>query len=512
MKNKISVPTCAALLLLILVLAANASAREHHPGLVLDVKDFGAIGDRRASDTAAVQSAIDSANKAGGGTVRFPAGTYLCGTLYLKSNVELFLEEDSIILGDVDLAQYPLNYFSFQSLTQTYGNRALIYSEKQRNIAIRGQGTIDGQGAAFPGTNVKYEGRPYPIRMIECQNVTLEDVTLRDGALWTVHFLACDNVVVRGLTINSFVNRNNDGIDVDSSHDILIEDCDIRTGDDAVCLKSTSFRKTKNVIVRNCVLQSHCNGFKMGTETNGGFENVLAHDLVIKNTRQSALALEIVDGGRLHNVRISDVRIDGAGCPLFIRLGNRGRPPVKGMDRPEVGTVAEIQISNVHAKGLTSFPVVISGIPRHAINDVVIRDCSFSFAGGGKKMPFPGAVPEVPWIYPEFDHFGPLPAYGVYCRHAQGITIENVQVSFVDPDPRPAFVFDEVRDLSVAGAKAASIKGTPYVAGVLRTQNAKFSNCETSGAAPLFLRLLGAKNSNVEVMAPVLPAGMKPSQ
>lgn len=512
MKKKFAAFTFTTLMPLFIVFALNSASGKSDPNQVLDVKSFGAVGDGRASDTAAVQNAIDSAWKAGGGTVRFSAGTYLCGTLYLKSNVGLFLEAGSIILGDTVLSQYPVNRFSFSSYTQNYGGRALIWAEKQENISIRGAGTIDGQGASFSDTGKKYEGRPYLIRLIECNDVLLENVTLRNGAMWTIHFLACDNVVARGLTIDSLVNHNNDGIDIDSSQNVLVENCNIRTGDDAICLKSTSFRQTKNVIVRNCVLESRCNGFKLGTETNGGYENVLAHDLVIRNTRLAALALEIVDGGHLNNVRISNVEVDGAGCPLFIRLGNRGRPPVKGDARPDVGTVSDIEISNINARGLTNFPVVISGIPGHFIHDVLIRDSSFRFAGGGKRLPFPGAVPELSWTYPEFDNFGPLPAYGIFCRHARGIAIENVQVSFVSPDPRPAFLFHDVWDLDVAGVKAGSMNGTPYVAGVLSARNARFSRFESSGDAPVLVRLLGMRNSGIEVTDPVLPPGMRPTE
>ena len=284
------------------------------------VRDYGAEGNGKSLDTKAIQKTIDACSKAGGGTVYFPAGTYLSGTIFFKNNISLYLDAGATLLGSTDDADYPVTICEYRSYTDNYTEKSLIYAEKVKNISILGRGTIDGQGEAFKQRRSKenpYKLRPYMIRMIQCQDVTIRDVTIVNSPMWVQHYLACDDVLIDGITVDSFVAGNNDGIDIDSCHKVRISNCDIFSGDDAIVLKATSDRACENITVTNCVLSTHCNAFKLGTESNGGFKNITFSNSTIYDTRLAAIALEMVDGGVLQRVNINNISISNSGTAIF---------------------------------------------------------------------------------------------------------------------------------------------------------------------------------------------------
>ncbi|MGB2806329.1 MAG: glycoside hydrolase family 28 protein, partial [Sedimentisphaerales bacterium] len=309
---------------------------------IYDVRDYGAKPDGKTLSTKSIQKAIDECAKQGGGTVYFPPGTFLSGTIYMKSNVTLRLDTGSTLLGSKNLKDYPPTVQAFRSYTDNYTDKSLIYGEKLQRIAITGNGTIDGQGAAFKGP---YKVRPYMIRIIQCQNVLVKDVTIQNSPMWVQHYLACDDVRIDGITVRSHVNGNNDGIDIDSCHRVIISNCNVDSQDDAIVLKSTSARSCRNVTVSNCVLRSTCNALKMGTESNGGFQNIVITGCSIYDTHLAGIALEIVDGGTMDRVVISNIAMNGVGAPIFLRLGNRARPFKKDMEKPKIGVMRNVTIS-----------------------------------------------------------------------------------------------------------------------------------------------------------------------
>src|SRR5512139_350970 len=338
--------------------AAPATATSDLPrGRWFSARHFGAAGDGSRLDTAAIQSAIDAAANAGGGTVVLPRGTYLSGTLFLKSGVHLYLEAGAVLLGSKDVADYPENRPAKRSWTDRLVCRSLIAGEKLKNVAIRGHGTIDGQGAGY---GVKYLVRPYLIRLVECEDVVIEGVHLRNSAMWLQHYLACKRVTLRGVTVFNFATRNNDGVDIDGCRDVCISDCIFHCDDDGITLKSTMERPCENVVVTNCVVSTHCNAIKMGTESHGGFKNITISNCAVYPARtpgfahkepegQSGIALMSVDGGHIDGVTISNISIQGMACPIFMRLGNRGRIFTDGVPKPDVGTLRNVKISNVVA-------------------------------------------------------------------------------------------------------------------------------------------------------------------
>ncbi len=415
-----------------------------------DVRDYGAKGDGKTLCTQAIQKAIDECSKAGGGTVYLPPGAFLSGTIYFKTGVTLKLAAGCTLLGSADLKDYPPTVPALRSYTDNYTDKSLIYGENVERIGIIGEGIIDGQGASFKGP---YKVRPYMIRFIECRNVTVRDVTIRNSPMWVQHFLACDDVRIAGITVRSLVNANNDGIDIDSCRRVVISDCNIESGDDAIVLKSTTARVCADVVITNCVLSTRCNALKMGTESNGGFQNIAIANCVIYNTRLAGVALEIVDGGTMDRVAVSNIAMNGVGAPIFLRLGNRARPFKEGMETPRQGAMRNITISNVEATGANPTGCAISGLPDAAIENVTLSNIRLSFEGGGTTADAARAIPEKPTDYPEYAMFGRLPAYGFFCRHVKNLRLNGVELALASPDARPPFVFDDVSDLELSGCR-----------------------------------------------------------
>ncbi|MBN2023573.1 MAG: glycoside hydrolase family 28 protein [Pirellulales bacterium] len=428
------------------------------------VTDFGAVGDGATLNTAALQKAIDTCAAKGGGTVFFPPGTYLTGTLFLRDRVTWHLDAGAVLLGSTDLADYPPQTPAFRSYTDVnYVDKSLLYGENVHDVAIVGHGAIDGQGSHEVFKNKPFKRRPYLIRMIECRNVSVKDVTLRNSAMWVQHYLACDNVAIDGVTIDSLANGNNDGIDIDSCDRVRVANCDIRSIDDCIVLKSTSPRPCRRVTVTNCTLHSRCNALKCGTESTGGFEDITINNCVIHDTRLSGIALETVDGGTLQRVVVSNVTMNNVGNAIFIRLGNRARPYLQdeakrradesskepAPARPGVGRLRGVIISNVIARGADQIGCAIAGVPGHPVEDVTLENIRITFAGGGERDLIDRHVPEQERQYPEYKMFGPLPAYGFYCRHARNVRFDNVRLDYEHPEHRPALVCDDVRGLQL---------------------------------------------------------------
>jgi polygalacturonase len=432
------ISTCA-----ICLIAANSAIAAEE---LYDVRDYGAKADGKTLCTESIQKAVDACSEAGGGTVYLPPGTYLSGTIYFKSGVTLELASGSTLLGSKNLKDYPPTVQAFRSYTDNYTDKSLIYGENVQNIAITGLGTIDGQGASFEGP---YKVRPYMIRFIQCKSVTLKDITIKNSPMWVQHYLACEDVRITGITVRSLVNHNNDGIDIDSCSRVVISDCNIESGDDAIVLKSTSAQVCKNIAITNCVLSTRCNALKMGTESNGGFQNVAITNCVIYNTRLAGIALEIVDGGTMDRIAVSNITMNNIGTPIFMRLGNRARPFKKDMKTPGIGAMRNITISNVEATGANPTGCAISGLPEAKIENVTLNNLRLSFEGGGTKTDAEREIPEKPTAYPEHSMFGRLSAYGIYCQHVKGLKLLNIQLQLDKPDQRHAVVLEDVENATI---------------------------------------------------------------
>jgi hypothetical protein len=443
---------------------------EDRPYRQFDVRAFGAVGDGVTNDRAAIQRAVDSCAVTGG-TVLFTPGTYLTGSIDLASNVELYVQQGATILGSTHLSDYAEHTPDLRSYNDLFLKHSLFYAERKTNVSLRGEGTIDGQGTAFPVVTRqkpdRYRNRPFMIRFVECRNVTVSGLTLRNSAMWMQHYLACEDLTIRGIRVWNHANQNNDMIDIDGCSNVVVADCIGDTEDDAITLKSTSPRVTENVVITNCVISSHCNALKTGTESTGGFRNITVSNIVVKPSANrtatvgfpsgiSGITLATVDGGMLERVSITGCVIEGPQVPIFIRLGNRGRKHSPDAPAPGVGRMRDISIDNVTATAGGPAGCSISGIPGHPVERIRLSNISMTFPGGGTAADAAGIPEEAVDQYPEGTHWGRLPAYGVYIRHANDVSMTDVSIRRDVPDARPVLSAVDVMELTITGLRGVA--------------------------------------------------------
>ena len=444
-----------------------------------NVLDFGAKPDGKILCTQAIQNAIDRCAEYGGGTVYFPAGTWLTGTVYLESHVTFQLDPGCVLLGSKEKKDYGRPYELQSPKSETFSYWAILAGKNLENIAIRGRGTIDGQGVNF-----KYKNGPRPknIYLENCSDVLIEGIHLRNAGSWMQHYRRCNRLTLRDVTVFNHVSYNNDGLNIDSSRDVIISGCRVDSDDDGIVLKSLSLAPCENVTISDCVVSSHCNSIKMGTESGGGFQNITVTNCTICSPRYSeviygrqrglaGLALEIVDGGTLDRVTVSNVTIKGVTVPIFMRLGNRARLYEKSQSKPDVGTFRDVILSSIIATDCSRTGCSITGLPGHAIENVTLDNIQLGFEGGGTKEEASRQIPERPTAYPESTMFGTLPGYGFFCRHVEGLRIHNLRLETAAPDYRHAIVLDDVNDAVIEGLDVPQTEGAAEVIRYTNSRN-----------------------------------------
>ncbi|MCE1199857.1 MAG: glycosyl hydrolase family 28 protein [Marinilabiliales bacterium] len=494
--------------IVLLLMAGTLHAKE------FSVRDFGAVSDTTVLSTAAIQNAIDACSREGG-TVLFPAGNWLSGTLILKSRVTLRLEKGATLWGSRKLEDYLPNIPQYVALRTRGKTKQLIFAENASQIAILGEGTINGQGAFFAdktAKGVQYD-RPHLIQMIHCSDIRIENVSLTNSGCWMEHYLACDRLQIKGIKVFNHCNKNNDGIDLDGCHQVTVSDAIIDSDDDALCIKSTSDRSSEDIVVSNCVLSSHCNAFKLGTETNGGFRNIVAGNLVVRpslytgkviyghETGSSAIALEMVDGGTLDGVAIANVKVEGTNTPIFIRLGNRARPFRDNQVITQVGRLSNVTLDNIQVTGARNLGCSITGIPDHPVENIRLSNIDICFDGGGTREDALRTVDEMEKEYPEAEMFGRLPAYGFFVRHARNVSFSHVRVHTQNGDLRPAFALSDARSTSLLALDLESTAGSDCNILSEKCEELMISGSKISGSSNTFLKLQGDANKKIALMA-----------
>jgi polygalacturonase len=442
------------------------------------ITDFGAKPDSTTMNTVFIQAAIDSAHHNGGGRIVVPAGTFLTGSLVLKSDTRLHLNQGAVLLGSPDPADYKkINRY-----------KALILADGAVNLAITGKGTIDGQGRRvslhldslfhigqidsahyeFAEKRPKWDIRPQIIEFVNCRNIIVKDVTLRNAAFWVQTHDRCENIIIDNVRTESDAYWNNDGIDISDCRQVRITNCFVNSSDDGICLKSHSpVHFCDSIYIANCTIRSSASAIKFGTKSLGGFRNVTIENIKVFDTFRSAIAIESVDGGFLENVLVENVEAQNTGNALFIRLGNR-------VNAPGGSSLKNITIRNMivqvpfgrpdHAYEVrgpdlpffhNTMPSSITGIPGFPVENVTLENITIHYPGRGNDglahMPLwrLDQIPEQVAAYPEFSMFGELPAWGLYVRHVNGLKMKNIQLTIDHPDYRAAIVFDDVRGLEV---------------------------------------------------------------
>ena len=464
----------------------------------LNVRDHGAKGDRHAIDTRAIQAAIDAAGRSGR-TVYFPPGEYLSGTLHLRSHTTLRLDAGATLVATPDDADFdPVEHLDHDSSADretTDFRFALLQGHDLTQVSILGPGRIDGNRAK--------RGGPKPIALKQCRTIRIGALTIINAPNYNISLLGCARVEIVGVTI---LNGYSDGIDPDCCQDVRITNCHIDSRDDAIVLK-TSFalgrrRATQDVTVTNCYLTTMHNALKLGTETTGDFRNIafsnctiVARSHALKGDLSSGVSIGTVDGGSVERVVVSDIRMTNVRAPIFVRLGKRGR----GQEVPMPGTLRNISISNVVAVGAMTASS-ITGIPGHPVGEIALKNIRVTAKGGGKAEPVLQNVPELEKTYPDAYMFKDLPAYGLYCRHVRGLTVDGIDLSVDQPDARPAVVLDDVDHAKVRALQAAPAAEAEPLVWLRSVRDCLLQGLRPRAGTKAVLRLSGADTARVRLL------------
>jgi polygalacturonase len=473
------------------------------PVALYNVHTFGATGDGKTVDTAAINRAIQAVHDAGGGTLIVPAGTYLCFTIRLLSNVHLYLSGGATILaadspkigettgyngGTYDAAGPPQAWEKYEDYGHNHWNNSLFYGEGLNDFSITGPGLIHGKGLSNGTKDIRSGTGGFiaeqagvgnkAIALKNCRNVLLRDFRVLKGGHFALLATGVDNLTLDNLLIDT----DRDGFDIDCCRNVRVSNCTVNAPwDDAICPKSSYAlgyaRSTDNVTIANCFVSGSYelgavldgtwkkfapemkvprNGrIKCGTESNGGFRNITISNCVIEGSK--GIALETSDGALLEDIAISNITMrDTVDAPLFLRLNRRNRGPQDTM-RP--GTLRRVLISNVVShNSRASTASIFSGIPDNAIEDVKLSNCFFGHQGlpaqalagwGDESTQMPDwksiRVPEIEDAYPELLRFGPTPSSGFFIRHLKHLEMSHVEIAPQAADPRPAFWLEDVQ-------------------------------------------------------------------
>lgn len=336
---------------------------------------------------------------------------------------------------------------------------------------------------------------------------------MQNAPNYSVSLLGCDFVNVDGVRV---LNGFSDGIDPDCCRFVRIQNCYVECYDDGICLKSSfalgKLRATENVTITNCQISSSSNAIKMGTESNGGFRNVTISNCVFfrrltgreAKRDKGGLAIETVNGGAVDRIVVTNLVMHDVAFPLFIRLGDQPR----GKNYAGPGTLENLSLANIVAIG-SEMTSSITGLPGHPVRNVALDNVRIVMAGG-VTQPGTLAVPEYPARYPEGNMFGILPAYGLYCRHVEGLTLRNLRVGWQQRDVRPALIVDDAREVELEGLVVEAMAGNAPVVWLNDVVGAFVQGCRLRTDTALFLKASGGKSQRLTLVSNDLGRAAKP--
>lgn len=455
-----------------------------------NIVDFGASADGKTVNTESIQKAIDTCAENGGGTVTFPAGTFVSGTLFLKSYVSLHLDTGAVLRGSTETDHYPVTIPPGMPPHIEF-TRSLIYGEGLKHVGITGQGIIDGNSAGyFEDMQELREAdymawrklRPYSVRIVNSEHVILKNITLINACAWCVHVRACRNLQIRGITLNNRQKGipNADGLDLDGCQDVRISDCDINSSDDALVIFG---KETRNILITNCLLSSHCHAFKLYSANN--FRTISFNNSIIHDTNRCGISLQMHNGSDLDMLAISNLIMHEVKCPIWIQQSEHP-------DQEPQGSVSNVNISNIQATGADHIGCLITGTPRLPLKGITLSNIRIAFAGGGTSEQAEQELPELPehdesvfgrklhQRLNNYNQFGVLPAYGFTCRHAQDLVLDTISLTTRSPDHRPAIRFEDVNNSSLRGLQADHQETTESLVAIKDSRNLVISECDAA--------------------------------
>jgi hypothetical protein len=519
-----------------------APATASHIGRSYNVRDFGAKGDGATLDTVALQAAIDTCNRDGGGQVFVPAGDFVIGTTALKSNVTLHVGEGARLLG----SKRKEDFGRGEGVPPGNGNMVMFYAVNAKNLTIEGRGTINGRGATFftgygdatapaavrsqdRDTAQPNRDRPHMFVFYQCENLVLRDVFLTESAYHGIRFLQSKHVRCDGVRIYNRVNFNNDGFHFNSCEYVQIVNCEIRCQDDACAL----FGSCKFITVTNCTFSTRWSIFRFGS---GDSQNIAVSNCLIYETYGSPVKIDI-GRGRVENLSFSNIVMKDVTGPISVAFTNRGRQrPGGGGGQPPANEgpsyVRNISFNNIRAtvvaepaqhadmpfppgtyKGEQLSCITLNGVGDAFLENISLTDVHVVYAGGGSAAL--AAKRDVPQMAAEYfgvwntDPLGP-PAFGLFARNVKGLTLQNVRFECEKPDLRPALILDHVHDAAITGLSA---QGNPEAESVLRvidSQDVLIGAPRVLTPAATFLRVEGAANEGILVDGGDLRKAAKP--
>jgi Glycosyl hydrolases family 28 len=496
-----------------LILASWTSLAAELPRAVFDPISYGAKGDGIVNDGAAIQKTIDACAQAGGGMVYLSPGNFLTGTIVLKSNVTLHLSAGATLWGSRHIEDYKPYH--------------LIYAENADNIAIEGDGTINGNGDAFWGREFRpIEKRPSPlIELVGCRNVHIRDVRIRNTPGWGIRPWNCDGVYIRGINmISDMDSPNTDGIDPDASRNVFIADSYIETGDDAICLKTdkrpgdTTALPCENVAVDNCILISDDSAIKLGTASWGDFRDCTFANCVITGTRYG-IAMYIKDGGLVEGIRFANITIDTSVAfenartgrtrsrseyPIFLDLEQRG-------EGSALGRIRDVSFSDISIRGKGR--VLVASVPQRPLENLSFHNILMRVTGfeNVAKEHKPRGVGKIRESTPETD-YGPAPAALVFAN-IHGLDLRDVRVIWDTteaPQDRHVIYAGRVEDFSLNGFSGGPA-GTKLAAiGLEKAKRIFITAARPDPGTAVLLGVSGVLNADFVLTGNDLPVGTKP--
>jgi hypothetical protein len=419
------------------------------PAPVYDAKAHGATGDGTTKDTTALQATIDSV-PASGGTVLLHDGTFLTGTLVLKSNLTLYIDPTATLMASSEAPDFPEQSPPTHNVNLKDCRRAVLYAQGASHVTIDGGGTIDGNGSlpqyavTANGTEVK---RPILFWPVQCSHITVRNVSFHDGAVWGIVPTESSQVTIDNVYVDSTSTGNRDGIDIVDSSDVTIEHTVLHTEDDAICPKSGVADGVQRLVVHDTAItkSTHANGIKFGTVSYGSLRDSTFTDVLIKNVGKGGISLESADGADVTNIIFQRIEIDRSGAPLFAVIENRGLAP--GSAPRRIGSVDGVRYIDIRATNTTSndgasFVGLLQDGVRHPLRNLSFENVDVAFPGGENSVP---PAPKEPGDgYPEYDMFRTLPASTYYFRHVDGLSFTHSRATVATTDARPLTMFVDV--------------------------------------------------------------------